>query len=186
MDLISNFKQLYHIDDFLEAYLDKIIETKSFQKGDIIFEPGAYLRYIYFIEEGFTRIYYYKNRRDITHSFFAANSFSTGIESVFYKKPSMFGFQALTASRISYMPFAAIEELAKTNITMNQIVQKVLLDNLIHFSTRFYNTQFETAHERYASLIKENPELFQNATLGHIASYLGISQQTLSVIRGQK
>ncbi|VTP98274.1 Uncharacterised protein [Sphingobacterium daejeonense] len=79
-----------------------------------------------------------------------------------------------------------MEELAKTDITMNKIIQSVLLDSLINFSNRFYNTQFETAHERYNALIEENPELFQNASLGNIASYLGISQQTLSVIRGMK
>lgn len=185
MKLINYFKELYPITDELEAFLDRVVVTKTFQKSEIIFEPGAYLRYIYFIEEGFTRIYYYKNKKEITHSFFNDNTFSTGIESVFYRKPSLFGFQALTRAEISLIPFEAIEELAKTNITMNQIIQKVLLDNLINFSTRFYNTQFETAQERYLSLIKENPALFQHVSLGMIASYLGISQQTLSVIRGQ-
>lgn len=186
MKLIEHFRKYYQIDDELEQKLDMIIETKEFNKGDVIFEPGTYLKHIYFIEAGFTRIFYYKNKKDITHLFFGSNSFSTGIESVFYRKPAFFGFQALAPSTISSMPFAVIEELAETNITMNKIIQKVLLDNLIHFSNRFYNTQFETAHGRYNSLIHENPELFQNATLGHIASYLGISQQTLSVIRGQK
>ena len=186
MKLLDHFRKFYHIDDELEQKLDSIIETKEFNKGDVIFEPGTYLKYIYFIESGFTRIYYYKNRKDITHLFFGGNSLSTGIESVFYGNPAVFGFQALAPSTISLMPFSVIEELAKTNITMNKIIQKVLLDNLIQFSNRFYNTQFETAHERYNSLIQDNPELFQNATLGHIASYLGISQQTLSVIRGQK
>ncbi|NGM89553.1 hypothetical protein G5B35_19860 [Parapusillimonas sp. SGNA-6] len=76
--------------------------------------------------------------------------------------------------------------MAETNITVNQIIQKILLDMLIAFSKRFYRSQFETAHERYQSLIAENPELFQHVSLGHIASYLGISQQTLSVIRGMK
>ena len=86
---------------------------------------------------------------------------------------------------ISFIPFQQIYELTKTNIVVNQIIQKTLLDSLINFSNRFYNTQFQTASERYQLLLAENPALFQNASLGHIASYLGISQQTLSVIRGQ-
>ncbi|MCT1532564.1 Crp/Fnr family transcriptional regulator [Sphingobacterium daejeonense] len=186
MTILSYFKEQYHISDEFEQFFDSIIEVKEYAKGDIIFEPGAYLKYIYFIESGFTRIYYYKNRRDITHYFFGPNTFSTGIESVFHKKPSIFGFQALAPSKIAFFPFSKMEELAKTDITMNKIIQSVLLDSLINFSNRFYNTQFETAHERYNALIEENPELFQNASLGNIASYLGISQQTLSVIRGMK
>ncbi len=186
MTLLKYFKELYHINDELEQFFDSIIEIKEYAKGDVIFEPDTYLRYIYFIESGFTRIYYYKNKREITHYFFGPNTFGTGIESVFYKKPSLFGFQALAPSKVCLIPFAAIEELSNTDITVNKIIQKVLLDSLINFSNRFYKTQFETAHERYNALIEENPELFQNASLGHIASYLGISQQTLSVIRGIK
>jgi len=186
MTILNYFKELYHINDELEQFFDSIIEVKEFAKGEVIFQPDSYLKYIYFIESGFTRIYYYKNRRDITHYFFGPNTFSAGIESVFYKKPSIFGFQALAPSKIAFFPFSKIEERAKTDITMNKIIQSVLLDSLINFSNRFYKTQFETAHERYSTLIEENPELFQNASLGNIASYLGISQQTLSVIRGLK
>jgi len=185
MTLLDYFRESYQINDELELFFDQHIELKEFQKGDIIFEPDSHLRYIYFIESGFTRIYYFKNGKDITHYFFGPNSFSTGIESVFYGKPSIFGFQALAPSRIWMVPFNPIAELAKTDITVNQIIQKVLLDSLINFSNRFYKTQFETAQERYQTLIEENPALFQNASLGHIASYLGISQPTLSVIRGK-
>ena len=184
MTLIDYLKQEYRINEDLEIFFDSISETKTYQKGDVIFEPGSYLKHIYFIESGFTRIFYFKNRKDITHYFFAPQTLSTAIESVMYHKPSYVGFQALAPSRISILPFAPVKELAETNITVNQIIQKILLDMLIAFSKRFYNNQFETAHERYQSLIVENPELFQNASLGHIASYLGVSQQTLSVIRG--
>lgn len=184
MTLIEHLKSFYHIDDDLEIFFDSISETKEYAKGDFIFEPDSYLKHIYFIESGFTRVFYYKNTKDVTHYFFGENTFSTGIESVFYEKPSFFGFQALTHSRITLLPFAPIREMSNTSITMNHIIEKILLDNLIAFSKRFYKSQFETAQERYAALLKENPQLLQNASLGHIASYLGVSQQTLSVIRG--
>lgn len=186
MTLLNYFKEKFHIDEEIEFFFDNILESKTFTKGENIFEIGSYLKYIYFIEDGFTRIYYYKNNRDVTHMFFGPQTFSTGIESVFYQKPSLFSFQALTPCKISLLPFAPILELANSNITMNKIIQKVLLDNLIHISNRFYKSQFETAHERYSALVLENPSLLQNASLGHIASYLGVSQQTLSVIRGMK
>lgn len=185
MTALEHFKTLYLIDDDLMLLFSQIIETKEFQKGDIIFEPDSYLKYIYFVESGLTRIFYYKNGKDITHYFFGPNTFSTGIESVFYQKPSLFGFQALTTCKISFIPFQHILELAKTHIVVNQIIQKVLLDSVISFSNRFYNMQFQTAMERYQFLLTENSELLKNASLGHIASYLGMSQQTLSVIRGQ-
>ncbi len=186
MNLIEYLKEEYKIDEELEIFFDSITETKEYEKGDVVFEPGNYLKHIYFIESGFARIFYFKNKKDVTHYFFAPLTLSTAVESVMYHKPSYVGFQALMPSRIAILPFAPIKELAKTNITVNQIIQKILLDMLIAFSKRFYRSQFETAHERYQSLIAESPKLFQYVSLGHIASYLGISQQTLSVIRGMK
>ncbi|MGO1650653.1 MAG: Crp/Fnr family transcriptional regulator [Sphingobacterium sp.] len=186
MAILQYFRERYQISDELEQFFDSITEIRAYAKGEVIFEPDAYLKNIYFVESGFTRIYYFKNRRDITHYFFGPQTFSTGIESVFYGKPSLFGFQALAPSRICRIPFNPIRKLANEDVKINQIIQSVLLDNLIDFSNRFYKTQFETAQERYQALIHENPQLFQNASLGHIASYLGVSQQTLSVIRSQK
>lgn len=183
MVLKDYLKSLYHLDEELEHFFESNVLTKEFSKGEIIFDPGSYLKYIYYVESGFTRVFYNKGKREVTHYFFGENTFCTGVESVFYQKPSVFGFQALSASRITMIPFLPMKELADRNIIINHIVQKILLDNLIEFSKRFYNSQFETAQERYESLLRENPQLLQNASLGHIASYLGVSQQTLSVIR---
>ena len=186
MRIIDYLKSLYPINEDVELFFAQTAESRSYSKGDIIFSPDSYLRHVYFVESGFTRIYYNKGTRDVTHYFFGPDTFGTGIESLFYQKPSVFGFQALSDTVVMAIPFLAIKQLAETDITMNHIIQKILLDSLISFSKRFYNMQFETASERYQSLMLENPALFQQATLGHIASYLGVSQQTLSVIRGLK
>lgn len=186
MQIIDYLKTLYPISDEIELLFEKTAERRDYNKGEVVFSPGSYLRHVYFVESGFTRIYYNKGKKDVTHFFFGPDTFGTGIESVFYQRPSLFGFQALIETSITRIPFTAIKDLAERDITMNQIIQKILLDSLISFSKRFYHMQFETASERYQSLITANPSLFQNATLGHIASYLGISQQTLSVIRGIK
>ena len=185
MTLLAYFKSLYPVDFELEMTLDRLTESRQYNKGDIIFEPNTYLKHIYFVESGFTRVFYHKNNKDITHYFCEPATFSTGIDSVFHGKSSLFGFQALSNSRVTLLPFGPIQVLAERNIVVNKMIQNVMLDSLISFSNRFYHTQFQTAAERYKSLLVENPELLQNASLGHIASYLGISQQTLSVIRGQ-
>lgn len=183
MNFIAYLQSLQYLDEDLNLLFEKYSFSKQFKKNDIIFEPGSYLKHIYFIESGFTRVYYYKGLKEVTHCFFGENNFCTGIESVFYNKPSLFGFQALAPSSITLIPFEPMQELKKKYLAINFIIEKTLLDNLISFSKRLYNSQFESAQERYMNLLKENPELLQNASLGHIASYLGISQQTLSVIR---
>src|SRR5690606_21020843 len=116
MTLIEHFKTLYHVDDELELFFESISETREYAKGDLIFEPNSYLKHIYFIESGFTRMYYYKTRNNITHYFFGNMSSSTAIVSVFYQTPSLYGFQALPRARTTLLPFGPIRELTNQSI----------------------------------------------------------------------
>jgi len=52
-------------------------------------------------------------------------------------------------------------------------------------SDRLFSIQFQSAEERYKSIINNHPNILLRVPLGHIASYLGITQQTLSVIRAK-
>jgi CRP-like cAMP-binding protein len=55
----------------------------------------------------------------------------------------------------------------------------------IRLEERFVNAQFKTATERYLDLLEQSPHILDRMPLGYIASYLGISQETLSRIRSR-
>ena len=55
----------------------------------------------------------------------------------------------------------------------------------IRLEERFVNAQFKTASERYENLLRQSPHILERVPLGYIASYLGISQETLSRIRSK-
>ena len=62
--------------------------------------------------------------------------------------------------------------------------QRYILGNLmIEMSRRISSLQYMTAKEKYIQLLEENPNIILRAPLGMIATYLGISQETLSRIR---
>ena len=64
---------------------------------------------------------------------------------------------------------------------------RLLLVNVLHtIAEKLYAIQFQTAQDRYKKLLDTQPDILLRAPLGHIASYLGITQQTLSVIRSGK
>ncbi|HEY8365928.1 MAG TPA: Crp/Fnr family transcriptional regulator, partial [Bacteroidia bacterium] len=69
---------------------------------------------------------------------------------------------------------------------LQKLAQSIYIDVISRFSNRLYAMQFQTAKERYDSLMELHPDIILRAPLGHIASYLGITQQTLSVIRAEK
>jgi len=55
----------------------------------------------------------------------------------------------------------------------------------IRLEERFVNAQFKTAAELYEGLLRRTPHILERVPLGMIASYLGISQETLSRIRSR-
>lgn len=67
-----------------------------------------------------------------------------------------------------------------------KLIRLLLIDVIDIFSERLYAMQLQSAQDRYKSLIEKHPDILLRAPLGHIASYLGITQQRLSVIRAAK
>ncbi|MBD1421787.1 Crp/Fnr family transcriptional regulator [Sphingobacterium chuzhouense] len=186
MQLIPYLKTTFGLTDDLLEHLEQVAVTKRYLKKDIILDAAHYSRKVFFIEQGLVRMFYYKSGKAITHYFFSEQTFAGGTESVFYNKKSMYGIEALEPSIITLIPFYAIAELASHSIAMNKLIQAILLQALIGFSARLQSLQFETAQERYHKLMEQHPDILLRAPLGDIASYLGISQQTLSVIRSQR
>ena len=67
--------------------------------------------------------------------------------------------------------------------SLNEAFRKINSEFAMVLSRRIMSIHTQTAEERYLHLMKEHPDLFQKAKLSHIASFLGITQQSLSRIR---
>lgn len=184
----------YLINDFNlpKNLIEELIRSgkqKIFAKNELILAPFQPSREVYFIEEGLAKMFYDKDARSVTHSFVTENQF-IGRSDVFLenssKRNNQYGLMALENNTVVYqLSFSKIKSLARTSLEMNKLIQAILLHHLRNFSNRLSNLQFENAAERYKLLMDATPEIILRASLGDIASYLGISQQTLSVIRSQ-
>ena len=172
-------------EEFSEK-LDTMFRHEKVKKGDILFRPEGFSQKIIFIEKGLIRTYYLKDGKDITHIFLSENSFLAPIECVFYNKPAPYGWEALENCEIRSAPYREFELLISQIPGMEKWFRQVLINVLHTIAEKLYSIQFQTALDRYKSLIESHPDLLLRAPLGHLASYLGITQQTLSVIRSVK
>src|SRR5690606_35030264 len=139
-----------------------------------------------FIEKGLIRSYYIKDDKDITHHFFPEDTFNLPLESIFYKRPSPYGWEALEETTVRCIQYQDFEPYMLKIPGFEGFIRELLIEMIKVFSDRLYAIQFQTAQDRYTSLISKHPDILKRAPLGHIASYLGITQQTLSVIRAKK
>lgn len=190
MKLEEYLSENVHISKEIISEIIQAGKRKTFSKGELILPADNLSQKVFFIEEGLIKMFYHKDERSITHYFFKENEFITRSEN-FYEylrreKKSVYGLTALEhGTTIFEFPFEVISPKSDISAEMSFLIQKILLDVLRGFSNKLNSIQFENAQERYEQLLSTQPEIILRAPLGDIASYLGISQQTLSVIRSQ-
>lgn len=147
--------------------------------------PGVLSQKIFFFEKGLARAFYYRNGKDITQSFYKENDAFASIESIFYNRPSRYGLELLEESIIYIINYRKMINCIDNSTELNKLFRIRTVDSFLSLYDRIDSIQFHSARERYNHMLANYPDIMLRAPLGHIASYLGITPQTLSVIRGQ-
>ncbi len=143
---------------------------------------------VYFIEKGIARTYCMVEGKEITY-WFSPEGDITYVTNEFYGH-KIRGYeneyiQLLENAILYYIPIRRLEELYKTNIEIANWGRMLHQDAFIKNGDRLFSRLYLSAEERYRIFLKENPTLFQRVNLGYIASYLGFSQVTLSLLRNK-
>lgn len=167
------------------AELEGITTTSSLQKNNFVLKQDTICKHMYFIEKGMVRIFYLKDGRDVTEWFAFDQQFCFSIMSYFQGVPSNLVIQCLEDCEIIYFPKDRLEKLSDQNLEISKFYRSLFADSLVGSQVRMESIQFETAQQRYQSLMDNNPEIIQRAPLKYIASFLGITFETLSRIRHQ-
>jgi CRP-like cAMP-binding protein len=130
--------------------------------------------------------YYNEDGKDITDSFGLENSFITAFDSFFQRRPSRYFIELLEDSTVYLMTYSDLERSFEKFPEIERVGRLILIEILEQTLEKNAALQFHNAQERYEFITEKYPDLLQRASLGHIASYLGITQETLSRIRGKK
>jgi len=186
MEILKFLTQRIDLDNDVIQIIQSEFVNHEFKKGEHILLPGNQNRRVYFIEKGLTRMYYCKEEKVITHMFFNQDQIFTNVEVIYYNEISPYGLECIEDCTLTSVSYDRIIGLAKTYPIIDELSRNILLETLYKLSNRLRSMQFKTAEERYNELLQQHPEILLRAPLGHIASYLGISQPTLSVIRSKK
>lgn len=142
--------------------------------------------YIFFIHKGVARIYYNKNEKEITEWIAMDEQFFFSITSFFQRTPSHLIIQTLEPSEVMGIHYNDLTRLAAEHHEIESLYRKMLSLSLILSQQRMDSIQFETAHQRYEKLIKNSPDIVKRVPLTYIASFLGVTLETLSRIRSGK
>lgn len=154
-------------------------------KNQHLLTEGKICRYLYFLEKGALRGYYNTGEKEITHWFAFENDFVTSFHSFTTQQPAVENIQLLEGCILWAISKEQLQQLFNQYHEIERLVRVAYEKYYIRLEERFINAQFKTATQRYADLLQQSAHIVERVPLGHIASYLGISQETLSRIRKQ-
>jgi CRP-like cAMP-binding protein len=175
----SNLVSALRAEEIAEQFVEKIVN-----KNESHLKEGRICDEYLFLEEGFMRAFAHDlNGNDITTSFYSANQVIFEVSSFFNRSISRENIQALTDCKCWVITYEQLNTLFHSIPEFRDFGRSILVKAFSALKVRTLSMITETAEERYAALLKTNPEIFQYAPLKHIATYLGITDSSLSRIR---
>ena len=138
---------------------------------------------VYFIEKGITRSFILHNGKQITTWFSKEGDAACGSWDLYRNKVGFEYVETLEETTAYSVSIVQLNELYRSYIDLANWMRVLQQENFLRLQDIHIRRLNWSAKERYEHLIKECPELFQRVNLGYIASFLGITQQSLSRIR---
>lgn len=155
-----------------------------FEKGDFILKIGELADAYYILESGVVRSYVFDfDQNDITTDFISKNELIIEASSLFQRLPSKENFQALTPCECLKVDFEDFQRLFHSIEGFREWGRAWMAESLFQLKKRSLSMITESATQRYLYLLRHQPEILKHAPLKVIASYLGITDTSLSRIR---
>lgn len=186
MDIVQYFNQIHPLPQEAQDVITSVFEPMALKKGTKIKSSNKKFHKVMFVEKGLIRLYYDKEEKDITFLFLDENSFSAPINAIYFNTPEKYSWHVLEDTSIRLINNQQLDNLMLQFPFFEKLARFILIALVKIISDKLNALQFQTAEERYHYMEQNYLNILARAPLGHIASYLGITQQTLSVIRSKK
>lgn len=186
-ELITKIKSIITLSKKAEEYLFSISTEKSLPKGEILVRQGQAVKKTYFVTDGCIRSYCIdKNGKEHTLQFAIKDWWISDFIAIYNKEIATLTVECITDSTIIEFSSRELDGIHSLFPEFEAFQRKNLERHVVSLHKRILNQLQLTAQERYDLFLKQYPDIEQYAPNYHIASYLGITQQSLSRIRAEK
>lgn len=157
---------------------------KAIFKNELFLKERQISNEYLFLEKGSMRSFAYDLKgNEVTTGFYTAGQVVFEVSSFFNRTASKENFEGLTDCTGWYITYEQLNNLFHSIPDFRDFGRFILVKGFSSLKVRMLSMITETAVERYTNLLKTAPEIFQIAPLKYIASYLGITDTSLSRIR---
>lgn len=163
--------------------LTSIGEVRHFKTGEQVLRMGEINDHIYIIHSGIWREYCFRNGEEATIWFSVAGEITFSVWGYVSRKPSPLFIESITESDALCISRSALLELFNSSLRFANLGRRIIENFALHYERWHMQMWRQNALECYLCLLEEYPEVIQQIPLKYIASYLGVTIQSLSRLR---
>ena len=166
------------------ALLTPLCFELSIKKKANLLVQGDVCKNIYFLTKGFFRMYYIDlEGNEINTRFTQEDNFMVDFQSFLTQKPSRYYWQAMEDSTVLAFAFKDVQRIYASSSSWQKFGRLIAERVYLQLNERVEMLQFMSPEQRYVYLLEIRPELFNQISQFHMASYLGIKPESLSRLR---
>ena len=178
---------VYPLQEGLVEELTNLAGYMELRPKKLLLKPGDVCRHLYFVHEGLLRCYYVRNNRnktgedqEVCTQFMRENDTCVSVRSFYTQTPGKEFIQALEPCKLSYILFEDLEKVYRKYMDFNFNGRVLTAKYLLEWADQLENIRMLKGAERFAILLKRDPELLARVPQKYLASYLGVRPDSLS------
>ncbi len=184
--LVDFMLSLYPISKELQDYLRENAYFLKVKKNKIILKTGDVCSNYYFLLKGIMRAYIEYDGKEVTIWINPENEIITSVKSMKAQVPVVESIQALEDCEVMVMSYDTVRYMYENFLEMNVVGRIILEDYYSDSEERSIISRIPSAEKKYEHFLNTRPELLNRLPLKYVASYLGITEETLSRLRRKK
>ena len=183
--LLAYLNAIYPLSDELKSHLLQILKIAEISKKDYLLKAGHFCSRICFIEKGLFRCYYVKDDHEVCSWFMKEGDVIISVQSFYEQKTSYESIQALEDCTVIYIDYRELQHLYRQFPEFNFIGRILTEKYYCQSEQRLFSIRMQRSQERYDYLLEHHPELVLRVPAKYLASYLGITEVTMSKVKGR-
>ncbi len=184
--LLHHFSQYITLSDDLSSEISNRVKHQTFKKGHLLHDANKICTHSYFIQAGLLRLYFLKDGKEVSEYFCCEKEWVNSPRSFMQQKADIYYIDAIEDTTVFTLHVQDLVFLFNHFPEMERYARLSMGSMVGHFLERITSMRFTTAREKYTHFCETYHDIYHRIPLGMIASYLGITQETLSRIRAGK
>ena len=185
-NLIDTIKKSIALSSEAEAYIYSIAKERRVSRGDVLIRAGQTVNTTFFVTQGSLRSFCIdKEGKEHTLQFAIKDWWISDYMAVYNHEPASLTVECITDSVVIELNAQKLDKIYLQFPEFEPYKRKNLERHIVSLHKRILNQLQLTASERYSLFLAQYPDIEQSIPNYHIASYLGITQQSLSRLRAE-